>query len=84
MSNPWFLIPFVIGTVAFFVTLYITMFVPEMSDTPWQEEDSAEAHPLRRWDTLITWIMWGGWGIAMVMHFLAEGKLLDKFTALFG
>lgn len=76
MSNPWFLIPFLIGTAAFFATLYVTMFVPNMSDTPWQQEDPDEVHPLRRWDTVITWLMWGGWGVAMVMHFLGENKLL--------
>ena len=83
MSNPWFLVPFLIGTAAFFATLYVTMFVPKMSDTPWQEEESEEAHPLRRWDTVITWVMWGGWGVAMVMHFLAENELLDPLEQLF-
>ena len=82
MSNPWFLVPFLIGTAAFFATLYITIFVPNMSDTPWHEEGSEETHPLRRWDTVLTWVMWGGWGIAMVMHFLDEGKLLDQFKQL--
>ena len=78
MSNPWFLVPFLIGTAAFFVTLYVTMFVPNMSDTPWYEEEPEEVHPLRRWDTVITYVMWGGWGVAMVMHFLGENKLLEK------
>ena len=58
MSNPWFVVPFLIGTAAFFATLYVTMFVPNMSDTPWQEQDPEEVHPLRRWDTVITWLMW--------------------------
>ena len=83
MSNPWFLVPFLIGTAAFFVTLYITMFVPQMSDTPWGEEEAEEVHPLRKWDTVITWVMWGGWGVAMVMHFMAEGKLLGSLEGLF-
>jgi heme/copper-type cytochrome/quinol oxidase subunit 3 len=83
MSNPWFLVPFLIGTTAFFATLYVTMFVPQMSDTPWSEEEPEEEHPLRRWDTLITWLMWGGWGVAMFMHFLAENELLDKIERLF-
>ncbi len=76
MSSPWFLIPFLIGTAAFFATLYVTMFVPNMSDTPWQQEDPEEVHPLRRWDTVITWVMWGGWSVAMVMHFLDKNKIL--------
>lgn len=81
MTNPWILVPFSIGTVAFFVTLYITIFVPKASDTPWQEEATAEEeHPLRRWDTYITWVMWGGWGVAMVMKFLDRNKLIDKLT----
>lgn len=76
--NPWILVPFSIGTVAFFVTLYLTIFVPKVSDTPWQEEDAAEAHPLRRWDTVITWLMWGGWGVAMVTRFLDKNDLLQS------
>ena len=84
MSNLWFLIPFLVGCAAFFATLYVTMFVPQMSDTPWQQEESDEVHPLRRWDTAITWLMWGGWGVAMVMHFLAEGKLLNQLERLIG
>ena len=82
MSNPWFLVPFLIGTAAFFATLYVTMFVPNMSDTPWREEDPEEVHPLRRWDTIITWLMWGGWGVAMVMHFLDENEMLDQIERL--
>ena len=83
MSNPWFLVPFSIGTLAFFVTLYITIFVPKLSDTPWSEKDVDEAHPLRKWDTVITWLMWGGWGVAMLMHFLDRGKFLDQIERLF-
>lgn len=82
MSNPWFLIPFLIGTLAFFVTLYITMFVPKMSDTPWNEQAADEVHPLRQWDSIITWLMWGGWGIAMLMRFLDKGKFLDQIERL--
>ena len=84
MSNPWFLVPFLIGSAAFFATLYVTIFVPNMSDTPWHEEDSKEGHPLRRWDTVFTWIMWGGWGVAMVMHFLGENGFLDQIERLLG
>ena len=77
MSNPWFLVHFSIGTLAFFVTLYITIFVPKLSDTPWGKHDVDEAHPVRKWDTVITWLMWGGWGVAMLMHFLDRGKFLE-------
>ena len=73
-----------IGTAAFLATLLITIFVPKMSDTPWNEESAEEAHPLRRWDTVITWIMWGGWGLAMIMHFLAENKMTDQLDRLLG
>ncbi|MFT6517525.1 MAG: hypothetical protein ACJATP_001189 [Candidatus Azotimanducaceae bacterium] len=82
MSNPWFLVPFVIGTLAFFATLYVTMVLPKLSDTPWHEDDADEVHPLRQWDTVITWIMWGGWGVAMLMRFLDRGKLLDQVERL--
>ena len=77
MSSPWFLVPFLIGLAAFFATLYVTIFLPKMSDTPWQEDNPEEVHPLRRWDTVLTWVMWGSWGIAMVMHFLSENKLIE-------
>lgn len=80
MSNPWILVPFAIGTLAFFATLYLSLFVPQASDTPWHEDASAEEHPLRRWDTVITWVMWGGWGIAMVMRFLDRNDLLSRLT----
>ena len=83
MSNPWIVVPFAIGTIAFFATLYITMFVPKMSDTPWQLEDTDEIHPLRQWDTVITWLMWGGWGVAMVMRFLEKNKYLDQIERFF-
>jgi hypothetical protein len=83
MTNLWFLIPFSIGSAAFFVTLYLTIFVPKMSDTPWQEGEEAEVHPLRHWDTYITWVMWGGWGLAMVMRFLDRNKYLDQIERLF-
>jgi hypothetical protein len=82
MSNPWFLVPFLIGSLAFFVTMYITMFVPKMSDTPWNEEGADEVHPLRQWDTVITWVMWGGWGVAMLMRFLDRGKFLEQIERL--
>ncbi len=82
MSNPWFLIPFLIGTTAFLATLYVTMFVPNMSDTPWYEGEPEEVHPLRRWDTVITWLMWGGWGVAMIMHFLDKNEMLDQIERL--
>ena len=78
--NLWILVPFAIGTTAFFLTLYLAMFVPKLSDTPWQQEDDAEAHPLRRWDSVITWLMWGGWGVAMIMRFLDRNDLLDRLT----
>ena len=86
MINLWFYVPLGIGSLAFFATLYLTIFVPEASDTPWQEEgaecvaSSPQEHPLRRWDTVLTWLMWGGWGTAMVMHFLSKNELLDQFT----
>jgi len=78
MSNPWFLIPFSIGTLALFITLYVTLFVPEMSDTPWGEDGSEEVHPLRQWDVVSTRVMWGSWGIAMLMRALDRGKYLDQ------
>lgn len=88
MSNLWFLVPFCIGSAAFFATLYVTIYIPKMSDTPWQEKDMdevqpLEVHPLKQWDTVLTWVMWGGWGVAMFMHFLAKGKYIDQLERLF-
>lgn len=82
--NNWILVPFAIGTLAFFATLYLAIFVPEANeDTLVASEaqaSSAEPHPLRRWDTVITWLMWGGWGVAMAMRFLDRNDLLDRLT----
>jgi hypothetical protein len=64
------------------VTLYITIFVPKLSDTPWNEENADEVHPFRKWDTVITWVMWGGWGVAMLMRFLDQGEFLDQIERL--
>ena len=89
MSSPWFLVPFLIGTIAFFVTLYISIFVPQMSDTPWGEDGVEgvngveEEHPLRKWDSVITWVMWGSWGVAMLMRFLDRGKYVDQIEKFF-
>lgn len=79
--NSWILVPFAIGTLAFIATLYLAIAVPEANEGTLVARDSeqaAEPHPLRRWDTVITWLMWGGWGVAMVMRFLDRNNLMDS------
>ena len=85
--TPFVLVPFAIGTIAFFVTLYLALVVPEANEGTLVARESegardsdqpAEPHPLRRWDTVITWLMWGGWGVAMAMRFLDRNSYLDR------
>lgn len=82
--SEFILVPFAIGTLAFFATLYLAIFIPEanadtlLTSEAEQAQPPAEPHPLRRWDTVITWLMWGGWGVAMLMRFLDRNDLLDR------
>ena len=62
--SPFILIPFAIGTAAFFAGLAVTLSqlgapsrVPKVSPG------------LKKWDSATSWLMWGGWGVAMVCVF---------------
>jgi len=73
----WIAVPLGIGSLAFFATLYLAVQHPELVESPGQSNERADQHPLRKWDKAITWIMWGGWGTAMVMKFLDRNDFMD-------
>ena len=68
--NAMILTPFAIGTLAFFSTLLLTLRAPQPAADVGRDAD------LRRWDTILTGIMWGGWGCAALMTFLDENGFL--------
>ena len=72
--SPFILIPFAIGTAAFFAGLAVTLSQPRGA--------LAGARPpgLKKWDSATSWLMWGGWGVAMVMRFLDRNGLLSTLT----
>ncbi len=64
---------FVLGTLAFFVNVYLSVKHPELVKSPQTVADDAPAQPVlagddgvdwQKWDKVATWCMWGGWGIA--------------------
>ena len=73
--SPFILVPFAIGTAAFFAGLAVTLSLPRGALA------GAEAAPrLRKWDNALSWLMWGGWGVAMVMRFLDRNGFLASLT----
>ena len=73
--SPFILVPFAIGTAAFFAGLAVTLSPPRGALA------GAEAAPrIRTWDSALSWLMWGGWGVAMVMRFLDRNGLLSSLT----
>ena len=73
--SPFILVPFAIGTAAFFAGLAVTLSQPRGALA------GAEAAPrLRKRDSALSWLMWGGWGIAMVMRFLDRNGFLASLT----
>ena len=74
--SPFILIPFAIGTAAFFAGLAVTL-----KPTSGRLAGAEEASPgLKKWDSATSWLMWGGWGVAMVMRFLDRNGLLSTLT----
>ena len=70
---------FGVGTLAFFATVYLAVYHPELVEGPPGEADRVAAdHPLRQWDRVITWVMWGGWGMAALLTWLGKTRLLDQ------
>jgi hypothetical protein len=73
--SPFILVPFAVGTAAFFAGLAVTLSQPRRALA------GAEGAPrLRKWDSALSWLMWGGWGTAMVMRFLDRNGLLAGLT----
>lgn len=63
---------FAIGTLACFAAVYLWVKYPELVEGPIGEPESEarEQHPLKKWDNVITWIMWGGWGACALVFYL--------------
>ena len=74
--SPFILVPFGVGTLAFFASLFLTLSQPR----PAEVGHEASSSPLRRWDAALTWLMWGGWGCAMLMRFLDRNGFLSSLT----
>ena len=74
--SPFILIPFAIGTAAFFAGLAVTLSQPRGA----LAGAEAAPHGLKKWDSATSWLMWGGWGVAMVMRFLDRNGLLSTLT----
>jgi hypothetical protein len=73
--SPFILVPFAIGTAAFFAGLAVTLSQPRGALA-----GAEEAPSLKKWDSALSWLMWGGWGIAMVMRFLDRNGFLASLT----
>jgi len=73
--SPFILVPFAIGTAAFFAGLAVTLSQPRGALA-----GAKEAPILKKWDSVLSWLMWGGWGVAMVMRFLDRNGLLTSLT----
>ena len=73
--SPFILVPFAVGTAAFFAGLAVTLSQPRGALA-----GAEEAPRLRKWDSALSWLMWGGWGVAMVMRFLDRNGFLATLT----
>ncbi len=70
------LVFFTIGTLAFFVSVYLSIRHPEFVESSGEAQQSTDDDPHRRWDQVATWIMWTGWGCAAVLTFLDRSGYL--------
>jgi hypothetical protein len=77
LGNAMKLTLFGIGTLAFFAAVYLSIKHPELVDTPGEVKQDLSDNPLRKWDTAIAWVMWGGWGCAGTLTFLVSSGYLD-------
>ena len=68
---------FVLGTLGFFATVYLSVKHPELVKSPQPAMEDVSMDPAaevteavddtvdwRKWDKIATWLMWSGWGIA--------------------
>ena len=74
--SPFILIPFAIGTAAFFAGLAVTL----KANLGAPSRAPKRPPRLKKWDSATSWLMWGGWGVAMVMRFLDRNGLLSTLT----
>ena len=70
---------FTIGTIAFFVAVYLSVKHPELADSSGESSEIPETVALKKWDKASTWIMWSGWGIAGLLTFLGRAGFLEAF-----
>lgn len=68
---------FFIGTLAFFFAVYLSIKHPELVESPGQEKRKIDDGSLQKWDRIVSWVMWGGWGCAAILTFLDRGGYLD-------
>ena len=73
--SPFIFVPFAVGTSAFFAGLAVTLIQSRGALA------GAEGAPsLKKWDSALSWLMWGGWGVAMVMRFFDRNGFLASLT----
>ncbi|MBL6718164.1 MAG: hypothetical protein ISQ02_05900 [Pseudomonadales bacterium] len=73
--SPFIFVPFAVGTAAFFAGLAVTLIQSRGALA------GAEGAPsLKKWDSALSWLMWGGWGVAMVMRFFDRNGFLASLT----
>ncbi len=71
------LIFFALGTLAFFANVFLAIQHPDLVERPIGEEQMVSDHPLRKWDHLISWVMWSSWGVAGLLTFLDRAGYKD-------
>lgn len=69
-----------IGTLAFFVTVYISVKHPSLTLSP--ADDGYENNALVYVEKGATWVMWIGWGCAAVITFFDETGLFEFIERL--
>ncbi len=75
------LVFFVIGTMAFFVNVFLAIQHPELVDTVGESEQEVSDLRLRKWDKAMSWLMWGGWGSTALVYYLDKIGYLDMFDS---
>ncbi|MFT4712035.1 MAG: hypothetical protein ACJAVI_003428 [Candidatus Azotimanducaceae bacterium] len=61
---------FGIGTAAFFVTVYFSVQNPELVDSAdGESKQDVNENPLRKWDSFVAWVMWGGWAMTGLVFY---------------
>ena len=73
------LVLFSIGTLALFVNVYLAVQNPDLVEAPMGEEQpsAASEHPLRKYDDVVSYVMWTSWGLTALVFYLDRHGLLD-------